>query len=116
SLKELYLDFIDVNHAILGNPDLKAEKGNHYQASVSWMVFEKKTNYAQLLVTGYHNHVRNQIALAARYPSTSNTDSARFFDYTNILELKNLIGTVELEGQYHNLHYKLGYSYAYTYP
>lgn len=113
-LKELYLDFVDQNHEIFGNPNLKAEIGDHVQASVSWMVFEKESNYAQVLLTGYYNNVHNQIALAQRYPGASGTQ-AQYYDYTNILQMRNTIATLEFEGQYSNFHYKLGYSYSYTF-
>ena len=116
SLKELYLDFVDNNHKIFGNPNLKAEVGEHIQASMSWMVFEKEANYAQVLVTGYYNNVFNQIGLAARYPNAPpNSTEAQYWDYTNTYRMKNMIATIELEGQYSNFHYKLGYSYANTF-
>jgi len=114
-LKELYLDFIDINHKIFGNPNLKAEIGDHIQGSVSWMVFEKESNYAQVLLTGYYNNVHNQIALAQRYPLSQSADSSQYYDYTNILQMRNTITTLELEGQYSNFHYKFGYSYTYTF-
>lgn len=114
TLKELYLDFVDNNHKIFGNPNLKAEIGEHVQASMSWMVFEKKTNYAQVLITGYYNNVNNQIGLAARYPNTTG-DSAQYYDYTNTYKMQNMIATIELEGQYSNFHYKFGYSYVNTF-
>ena len=116
SLKELYLDFQDVNHKVFGNTQLKPEAADHFQASASWMVFEKKTNYAQVLITGYYNNVYNQISLAQRYPFSQNADSALIHDYTNINRMRNIIANVELEGQYSNFHYKLGYAYAYTFP
>jgi outer membrane receptor for ferrienterochelin and colicins len=114
-LKELYLEFVDNNHHIFGNPNLKAEIGDHVQGSISWMVFEKASNYSQVLLTGYYNNVHNQIALAQRYPMTQNSDSAQYYDYTNILAMRNTIATLEFEGQYSNFHYKLGYSYNYTF-
>lgn len=115
SMKELHLDFVDNNHKIFGNTNLKAEVGDHLQGSASWMVFEKGANYGQVLVTGFYNSVYNQIALAARYPGTANSDSAQFYDYTNILRSRNFIANLEFEGQYSNFYYKLGYSYAKTF-
>lgn len=113
TLKELYLDFVDNNHMIFGNSKLQAEKADHLQASASWMVFEKESNYAQILITGYYNNVYNQIALAPRYPNSTSADSAQW-DYTNITRMRNTLATVEFEGQYSNFHYKLGYGYSYT--
>jgi outer membrane receptor for ferrienterochelin and colicins len=112
TLKELYLVFVDINHHVMGNPDLKAEQSDHVQLSLSTQLLEKKSNYAQLLVTGYYNHMHNGIMLTPDYP-----DSATSLDYTyrNITEMRNAIGTLEFEGQQGNVHYKFGYSYAYTF-
>ncbi len=116
TLKELYLDFVDNNHKIFGNPNLQAEVGEHIQASMSWMLFEKKTNYGQVLVTGYYNNVRNQIGLAARYPNADpQSEQAQYWDYTNTYKMQNTIATIEFEGQYSNFYYKLGYSYVNTF-
>jgi len=111
SLKELYLDFQDVNHKVFGNSKLNAEKGHHVQLSASWAAIEKKKNYLQLIVTGYYNDVNDLIALAKKYPdSASNIE----YDYTNILHQRNIIGNLEVQGQWQNINYTLGYSYAYT--
>lgn len=111
SLKELYLDFQDVNHKVFGNPRLNAEKGHHFQLSASWTAIEKKKNYLQLIVTGYYNDVNDLIALAKKYPdSASNIE----YDYTNILHQRNIIANIELQGQWQNIGYALGYAYAYT--
>lgn len=111
SLKELYLDFVDQNHDITGNQNLKAEKGDHVQVSASYMLYEKQVNYAQLLITGFYNNIYNSIALV---PMDTNVNSLRY-TYGNLEHEQNLIGTIELEGQQSNFHYKLGYSYLYTF-
>ncbi len=36
ALRELYFDFVDANHSILGNKDLKAETSNSVNAALSW--------------------------------------------------------------------------------
>lgn len=111
SLKELYLHFYDLNHEIDGNPNLKAENGNHIQASASWMVFEKKASFAQILLAGYYNDVNNQISLA----SVGDADRPFWFSYVNILRQRNTILNAEVEGQYRNFNYKLGYSYMHVF-
>jgi outer membrane receptor for ferrienterochelin and colicins len=111
SLKEMYLLFFDLNHELQGNPNLKAEQGNHYQASASWMVFEKKASFAQILLAGYYNEVNNQIGLA----SVGDPNRPNWYTYVNILKQRNAIVNLELEGQYHNFNYKLGYSFMHVY-
>jgi outer membrane receptor for ferrienterochelin and colicins len=36
ALRELYFDFHDANHNIIGNPDLKAENSNSFNGSLNW--------------------------------------------------------------------------------
>src|SRR5690606_18632332 len=48
TLKELYLSFIDVNHYVIGNPDLKAEQSHHFQLSGSYQLWENQRDYMQV--------------------------------------------------------------------
>ncbi|GJM34242.1 MAG: TonB-dependent receptor [Saprospiraceae bacterium] len=57
-LKELFFNFIDINHFIVGNPDLQAEKSDNLQASLS---FRKKKFEASL--KGFYNHITDKIEL-----------------------------------------------------
>ena len=63
SLKEMYLQFIDQNHTIIGNEDLKPEIGNHAEVNA-----EYKTSYAKnnIVISGTAsiNDIRNMITLA----------------------------------------------------
>jgi outer membrane receptor for ferrienterochelin and colicins len=62
-LKELYFDFVDVNHNIKGNPDLKAEYSDNYNASAVYAnMFGKILFKAD--VSGYYNNIRDMIFLA----------------------------------------------------
>src|SRR5690606_7325616 len=36
SLRELYFNFYDANHQIVGNPDLKAETSHSFTGSLNW--------------------------------------------------------------------------------
>jgi len=60
SLKELYLDFQDINHNISGNENLKAEYSNNYNLSFNYnMGFNK--NIFDLEANIFHNKIRNKI-------------------------------------------------------
>jgi outer membrane receptor for ferrienterochelin and colicins len=63
SLKEMYLQFIDQNHTIIGNDELKPEIGNHAEISA-----EHRSTYNQKNVTiaanGSYNAIQNMITLA----------------------------------------------------
>ncbi len=112
SLKEMYLSFIDFNHHVLGNENLKAESSRHIQLSASYQAYEKNNDYLQFIVTGYYNDVYNGITLA---PTNPEDPKSIKYTYANLSHQSNTIGTAQADGQYANLHYQLGYSYSYTF-
>ena len=112
SLKELYLTFNDNNHNLIGNPDLKAEKGDHIQISGSYQAFQRETNYMQFLVTGFYNDVVNGIMLLPLHPEDSTSID---YSYGNLTKQENTIATAQVEGQQGNLHYMIGYSFNHTF-
>lgn len=61
-LKELFFEFIDINHFILGNPQLQAETADHLQTTVQ---YHQKKNQSRLEVEAmlFYNHIRNRITL-----------------------------------------------------
>jgi outer membrane receptor for ferrienterochelin and colicins len=63
AMKELYLQFIDQNHTIIGNPDLKPEIGDHYEIGIEHLE-KMKNGSLTLSVNAYHNEITNLIALA----------------------------------------------------
>lgn len=62
SLKELFLSFIDINHYIIGNPDLKAETSDNLQMN---LIFNKKwnTHLFNSKLNLFKNHIQDQIQL-----------------------------------------------------
>ncbi|MDY0104361.1 MAG: TonB-dependent receptor [Lentimicrobium sp.] len=83
SLKELYLYFVDVNHDITGNPDLKPEHSNHLQLQLSHRI--EKVKYAtETEVRFFLNDIEDQITIA-QADSTSytyfNLDHSRTMGY-----------------------------------
>lgn len=63
SLRDLYFLFVDINHNIQGNPDLRAEVSDNFQASVSW----KRASVRKVLevsATGFYNDITDLITLA----------------------------------------------------
>lgn len=63
SIKELYLDFHDVNHNINGNENLKAEYSMNYSISANTN-FKKKDNAFSLKASAFYNDIENIITLA----------------------------------------------------
>ncbi|MFZ4544038.1 MAG: TonB-dependent receptor plug domain-containing protein [Saprospiraceae bacterium] len=63
SLKELYFNFIDINHFIVGSQNLKAEYSNNYLLSPSYYIELGHHNYlfeTQL----FYNHIKDRITLS----------------------------------------------------
>ncbi|MDC3389949.1 TonB-dependent receptor [Flavobacteriales bacterium] len=77
NLKELYLDFVDINHNIVGNKFLSAEKSNNYSlnTSIENKIFGAKsyTNFSL-----FYNDISNKIDL------TSSTDNSEKYSYFNV--------------------------------
>ncbi|MGD2033905.1 MAG: TonB-dependent receptor, partial [Bacteroidales bacterium] len=63
SLKQLYLEFIDANHEILGNPDLKPEDGYNLTVSGEFIHSKRKHNI-NLSLSVFYNSIRDAIQLA----------------------------------------------------
>ncbi|MBU1370969.1 MAG: TonB-dependent receptor [Bacteroidetes bacterium] len=64
SLKELYLEFVDVNHNIRGNENLKAEHSQNINLSLRYHHEKDSYDYgAELNV--FYNNIDNSISLAA---------------------------------------------------
>jgi len=63
TLKEMYLQFIDQNHTIIGNPDLMPENGHHVELNVDHR-FSVNKGKGMLTFQASHNRIRNMITLA----------------------------------------------------
>lgn len=64
-IKELYLYFVDINHNIIGNPDLKAESSENFNLMVTRNKKHGKNFLFHWQVNAYYNQFRNLITLAA---------------------------------------------------
>lgn len=61
-LKELFFEFVDVNHYIIGNPELKAETSDNVQLSIAYQR-QKENQQSQIKVNGFYNHIKDKIEL-----------------------------------------------------
>ncbi|MEO5564172.1 MAG: TonB-dependent receptor [Chitinophagaceae bacterium] len=106
SLRELYFNFFDANHQIVGNPDLKAETSHSFTGSLAWRSVTKSQALFTATVTGFYNDIKNMIdyAISANNPN--------LFILTNVSNSKtagaNLAGTTV----YKNLNVSLGVGYT----
>ena len=106
SIRELYFNFFDVNHQILGNPNLKAEISNTFTSSVTYTRPDvEKINYS-LTLNAFYNHVNNLIDYAVN-PQNSNE-----YIMQNIYKSKNAGASFSGKLVRRYLQVGLGFSYA----
>ncbi|MBD3637029.1 MAG: TonB-dependent receptor [Crocinitomicaceae bacterium] len=63
TLKELYFDFVDINHNIQGNTTLLAEQSWNYSVHFDWMKQTQKNQLIKIHVGSYYNDIQNLITL-----------------------------------------------------
>lgn len=106
ALRELYYNFIDANHIIVGNPHLKAEHSNSFNGSLSWMLPKTKQGFQQVIsLSSFYNTFCNLINYANSPTSTDTTLTV------NIDKYKTTGFILEDKFQSKNLTASLGISY-----
>ena len=100
SLKELYLEFVDINHNITGNNELKSEESLNYQFSIN-RTFETSHNKFNVKVSSYFNKINDLITLA-------NIDD--FYTYVNIGKFQSIGLSSALKTNYEKIDLEFNYS------
>lgn len=77
SLKELFLDFHDSNHNLSGNPDLKAETTDSYNASLLYTI-NMDTSVIKIEPSMFYNDGKDVIALIRTNPVTEEYKNTNF--------------------------------------
>ena len=111
SLKEQYLEFVDQNHHVIGNPNLRPEYSHHVQASGSWQYRTRFGLHGGFTATGFYNDVRDQISLANPDPDPTSINRV----YGNIARQKNAIGNLQAEGSWKDFYALLGGGLTHTF-
>jgi outer membrane receptor for ferrienterochelin and colicins len=106
SLRELYFNFFDANHQIVGNPDLKAETSNSFNASLNWSKFTASKVAYSTVLTGFYNKVKNLIDYA---PSLTDPN---IFILTNVSNSKTAGASLQTMAKYKTWNLGLGASYT----
>lgn len=88
SLKELFFEFVDINHNIIGNSELDAETSDNYQFNFD---YEKRlSNYKiELSAKLFYNSIKNLI-------TTAQSPNSDIYTYFNIGEYKTRGGATSL--------------------
>ena len=106
ALRELYFTFIDANHNLVGNPDLKAENSNSFNGSLSWMPEGLKKFAFSTTLGGFYNSFRNQINLV------QNPNNVNEYSYYNVDRSKTVGGTLNNRIVYKDLDASLGFNWT----
>ena len=64
SIRELYFNFFDANHQIIGNPDLEAETSHSFTGSLNWEKTSKNEVKYTSVLSGFYNDIKNLIDYA----------------------------------------------------
>lgn len=64
SLKELYLNFIDINHYVVGNSALRPEYSDNLHAELKWKSDISRPFQWSATASGFYNDIRNRIILS----------------------------------------------------
>jgi len=105
ALRELYYDFVDANHTILGNPNLKAEASNSFNGSLAWAGIQEKEWQFRSTLAGFYNLFKNRIEYGFSPTNTSVTT------LINISRYKTTGGTLDNTLIYKNFQANIGLSY-----
>ncbi|MDI1234745.1 MAG: TonB-dependent receptor [bacterium] len=104
SLKELYLNFVDYNHNIQGNTELKSEISNNHNFTLRYKI--KLNRRAQIFLDNgnFYNHIYNQISLVSLNANINE------YTYMNIDNFKSIGTNFNASLQYKNLNISSGFA------
>jgi outer membrane receptor for ferrienterochelin and colicins len=105
ALRELYFNFVDVNHNIVGNPNLKAEYSNSFNGSINWTGPTAKNIAYSASLGGFFNDFNNQIDFAL-----SNSGNNQF-SYFNVNKARTTGAILETKLSWKKLDAGVGFSY-----
>jgi outer membrane receptor for ferrienterochelin and colicins len=100
-LKELYLSFVDVNHNVIGNKDLQAERSHNFQASATGFHKVKKM-LIRPSASVFYNDITDKITLAGIQGIE--------YTYVNLDKFRSTGGNVRLGIAGNKTKYNVGYS------
>ncbi|RZL49371.1 MAG: TonB-dependent receptor [Pedobacter sp.] len=105
ALRELYYDFFDASHSIMGNENLKAEQSNSFNASLVWAGIQKNDLQFRSTATGFYNLFKNRIDYGMDPTNPSVTT------LINVSRYKTIGGTLDNAFILKNIQANLGLSY-----
>jgi outer membrane receptor for ferrienterochelin and colicins len=109
ALRELYYDFFDASHSIMGNPNLKAEESDSYTAALSWASVQEHDLRLRSTLNGFYNNFKNRIEFGQA------ADNPSITTMINISKYKTTGGTFENTLFWKDFQATVGFSYIGTY-
>ena len=106
SLKELYFFFVDINHNIQGNPNLKAERSDNFNSVLNYKRAVGNDRVYKFEVSGFYNDIRNLISLAIL------RGGENAYSYVNIDRFKTFGGQCFGEATIKNLNIGAGVAFT----
>ncbi|MEQ1553021.1 MAG: TonB-dependent receptor [Ferruginibacter sp.] len=104
-LRELFFNFVDINHNIVGNPNLKAESSNSFNGSLVWSVHHLKALKITSTLNGFYNYFKEQIQLVP-----NKLDSMQY-SYYNISQSKTKGFSIDTKIYFKNIEASIGFAY-----
>ncbi|MDX1935854.1 MAG: TonB-dependent receptor [Flavihumibacter sp.] len=106
SLRELYFNFFDANHQIIGNPDLKAETSNSFTGSLNWKKVSPREVVYTTVLNGYYNMVKNLIDYAV------SANDPNIFTLLNVSDSRTAGASVNTMAKYKTWSFSVGAAYT----
>lgn len=103
SIKDLYFNFVDINHDITGNPDLTAETSHNFSVSGIRTIL-KKSKLFKLSGSAFYNDIKDLITLAISEGTS--------YSYFNLDRFKTIGTMAQLEGAINHFKFTLGATYT----
>lgn len=88
ALRELYFWFFDASHSIKGNPDLKAETSDSFNAFLNYSLVQRSDLRVGLVLGGFYNHFNDFITTAY------DTAEPTIWSYFNLVKSKTTGGSL----------------------
>ncbi len=104
TLKDLYFDFVDFNHNIVGNEELEAEYSHNFILNAVWQKVSGQ-RIVKVELNNFYNTISNRIQLV------SASDNATNYTYRNIGTFKTFGSTLSSDMAIHHLKLSIGIGY-----
>ncbi len=108
-LKELFFEFIDINHNIIGNENLLAENSHNYTGSITFKM--NKKDYAFMFEpAAFYNDINNRITLI--YTGETSANGVPVYTNRNVGRFQSLGARLSMQFAYKSLQVQGGLAYT----